>query len=28
VAVSPGDVHIYELEIPFDSMGEIKAERR
>jgi len=28
VAVSPGDVHIYEIDIPFDSMGEIKAERK
>jgi len=28
VAVSPGDVHIYEIDIPFDSMGEIKAERQ
>jgi len=28
VAVSPGDVHIYELEIPFDTIGEIKARRQ
>ena len=28
VAVSPGDVHIYEIDIPFDSMGEIKAGRQ
>src|SRR5262249_31660818 len=28
VSVSPGDVHIYELEVPFESIGEIKARRQ
>ncbi len=28
VAVTPGDVHLYELEIPQDPTGEIKASRR
>lgn len=28
VAVSSGEVHVYEFEIPTDASGEIKAERR